>query len=312
MFWFSAYFPRSFDSLLDPKMSYNNFTSKAILQLEDQASKESIRPTWMSPEPSFEQTSVDFDDSDEWAIKVRRTPFCLHFASHSMQVLSTQNHAARRHHVRWAASGEVEGMEMHFVPVMEKALRSTQCAWHSGHQGWPQWRRPGHIQRDRDCQWAWWHCQALVPLQQFVGVQSEFRQLTNEVRKVPYQAWNKQALLHILTAVQIKAKLYTDLNSSVSSVVSIRAGLSSSQSEPSSPDARQKRLILQHCTGMTPLLPIIFAESFHCTHWSRKLSGTCYIYQEFSSPHFRSCAVSPISEHRCGPPWSCWRCLPMR
>ena len=65
-------------------MSYNNFTSKAILQLEDQASKESIRPTWMSPEPSFEQTSVDFDDSDEWAIKVRRMPYSLHFSSHSI------------------------------------------------------------------------------------------------------------------------------------------------------------------------------------------------------------------------------------
>ena len=54
---------------------------------------------------------------------------------------------------------------------------------------------------------------------------SEFRQLAEQIRKVVcVEGANEQAMIQILNAVKIRAKLYTDLSAAVSSVFSSRAG----------------------------------------------------------------------------------------
>ena len=45
-------------SLLHRKMSYNNCTSNAIVQHEEQESKQSLSHSWMSQETVIEQTPV--------------------------------------------------------------------------------------------------------------------------------------------------------------------------------------------------------------------------------------------------------------
>ena len=54
---------------------------------------------------------------------------------------------------------------------------------------------------------------------------SEFRQLADQIRKVVcLETANEQAIIQLLNAVKIKARLYTDLSAAVSSVFSNRAG----------------------------------------------------------------------------------------
>ena len=59
-------------SMLDPKMRYNNCTSKAILDIEEQESPDSVRPSGMSTDPRTEDVPVDLVETDDWAIREKK------------------------------------------------------------------------------------------------------------------------------------------------------------------------------------------------------------------------------------------------
>ena len=56
-------------SVLAPKMRYNNCTWKAIVEIEEQVSKDNGSRSWMSPDQSTEDGPLYFGDTDDWAIR---------------------------------------------------------------------------------------------------------------------------------------------------------------------------------------------------------------------------------------------------
>ena len=245
----TAHFPMILRlSMLDPKLSYNNCTSKAILDIEEQESRESVRPTWMSPDPGTEGTPLDLGESDDWAIMEKKqtllAPFLQSYKCNYSLPKYTQfevTMATGQPVVKlkaWKCLSPIVRRKR-FAPLIALGILGigagivrTGLGIYSAIEivNLKQMHADvvSHINALQDEVRA--EHDDLVKLEYLSNslyeyTHSEFRQLANQVQKaVCYEAGNEQAILQILSAVKIKAKLYTDLSSAVSSVFSTRAG----------------------------------------------------------------------------------------